>query len=332
MENPWGHTDWDHVRVFIAVADAGSFNRGAEQLNVGINTVRRAIQRLEDKFGFALFYREVDGARMTPEARRLVSAARDVERSVHDLWRVASASANTMAGPIRLAVTEGLGTFWLMPQLINYLDELNGLNRVELQCAMRSVDVLRLEAEISIQLVKPTDPALSVELLGYLYIVPWASADYLDRFGRPRSFRDLHSHRVVEQEADQVTPYKLDELFGKGAAERMVLLKTNFSSSHYWAVVKGAGIGMMPTYTKMIGGRLEHVDVDPVLQTPIWMASHPEVMKSERHRRFMAWLKEAFSAKRYPWFGEKYIAPSEIERIFERASLRDYFSGFVAAS
>ena len=329
MESPYERAEWNNIAAFIVVAEVGSFAKAAEQMRVGINTVRRSVQRLEDQVGFSLFYREVEGTRLTPEGRRLINAARDVQSSVRDLWRVASTTADTMAGPIRLAVTEGIGAFWLMPQLVRYLDDLNGLNRVELQCAMRSVDVLRLEAEISVQLVEPTNPNLIVRRLGYLHLVPWASAAYLERFGRPKTFADLANHRIVEQEADPIQPYDLDVLFGPGAAERMVLLKTNFSSGHYWAVLNGGGIGIMPSYAKMIGGLVEHVDIGFKLRTGIWMACHPEVLKSERHRKFVDWLAEAFSAQRYPWFGEDYVSPEEIERQFDRSALRDYFNGFV---
>ena len=50
-----------------------------------------------------------------------------------------------VAGPIRLAITEGLGSFWLTPRIVDYMNDTGAQNRIELQCAMRSVDVLRME-------------------------------------------------------------------------------------------------------------------------------------------------------------------------------------------
>jgi DNA-binding transcriptional LysR family regulator len=330
MERAPGNADWDSIRVYVAVAKAGSFRKAAEELGLSVNTVRRVIERLEDQVGFALFYREAEGVRLTPEGRRVIAPAQDVEKTVTDLWRIAASSANTMAGPIRLAVTEGLGAFWLTPQLVKFLDEVRGQNRVELQCAMRSVDVLRLEADLSVQLEQPANPDLVVKRLGYLFLVPFASAGYLERFGRPKTFPDLATHRIVEQETDQLGGYNLDILFGPGARDRMVLLKTNFSSAHYWAIAKGAGIGLLPNYARMIGASVEHIDIGYHFRVPIFMASHPEVLKSARHRRFADWLSGCFSADRYPWFGESYMTPEEIEARFDRSGLEDYFSGFVA--
>jgi DNA-binding transcriptional LysR family regulator len=327
MERVIEKADWDGIRIYVAVADAGSFRKAAEQLNLSVNTVRRMIERLEQQLGFPLFYREAEGVRLSPEGRRVIMAARDVEKSVIGMLRVAASSADTMAGPIRVAVTEGLGTFWLTPQLVKFIEEMAGQIRIELQCAMRSVDVLRFEADISIQLEEPTNPDLIVKRLGYLFLTPFASKSYLDRFGRPTSFQDLARHRIVEQETDQLKSYNLDELFGAGARDRMVLLKTNFSSAHYWAIAKGAGIGLLPSYARMIGASVEHVDIDYSFRVGIYMACHPEVLKSARHRRFADWLSDSFAADKYPWFGETYIKPGQLEAMFDRAGLAEYFTG-----
>lgn len=331
MNNPWANVDWDLVRVFLAAADKGSFKGAADQVSMSINTVRRVIERMEDQFGCQLFYREPNGLRLTPEGRRIIASAREVENSVNDLWRIASASTNTMSGPIRVAVTEGIGTFWLMPQLSRFVDDVAGVNRIELQCAIKSVDVLRLEADISVQLEEPTNPDLVRRKLGTLHLVPWASAKYIKRFGMPNSFIDLAQHRIVEQEADRPKSFELSELFGPGVAERMVALKTNFSSAHYWAVTKGVGIGMMPTYARLIGGNIEPVPVPAMqLSLNIWMTCHPEVLKSARHRRFADWLAECFNPAKYPWFREEFISPEKIEEKFDRSVLAEYFDGFVA--
>lgn len=332
MENPWSNSDWDPVRVFLAVAEGGSFSRAADNIGMSINTIRRTIERLEDQFGCKLFVREATGLRLTPEGRRIIASAREVQKSVNDLWRIAASNLDTMKGPIRLAITEGLGTFWLIPQISQFIEDTSGNNRIELQCAMKSVDVLRLEADISIQFEEPKNPDLIRRKLGTLHLVPWASAHYAERFGLPSTFVELANHRVVEQETDQLSNYDLDGLFGPGAAERMVAIKTNFSSAHYWAISKGIGIGMMPSYAKMIGGQVLPVPIKQLrFSTPIWMACHPEVLKSARHRKFADWLASCFCPEKYPWFRDEFMSPEDVEEHFRKLDLGDYFSGFVAS-
>ena len=94
--------DWTDVRYFVVVADAGSFLKAATMAGIAINTLRRSIDRLEDQLGYALFVRSGEGARLTHEGRRLVVAARDMEKSFADVVRVASAAANSLAGPVRV--------------------------------------------------------------------------------------------------------------------------------------------------------------------------------------------------------------------------------------
>ncbi|EDQ33910.1 Transcriptional regulator [Hoeflea phototrophica DFL-43] len=332
MEHQWRNADWNSIRVFLAVARLYSFRKAAEELGMSVNTVRRTISRLEDILGYPLLFRESEGVRLTDEGRRVVLAARDVENSVSDMWRVASMAERDANGPIRLAITEGLGSFWLTPRIVDYMNDTGAQNRIELQCAMRSVDVLRMEADISVQLERPNRPELKTKRLGYLHLKPFASRSYLERFGHPKNVADMVNHRVVEQQTDQLRGYELDKIFGPQIANRMVRMKTNFSSAHYWAVAKGAGIGLMPNYARAIGGNVEHIDLGFDFRVEIWLATHPEVTKSARHRNFIDFLTESFDDRKFPWFGPKTMTPEEIETQFSREDLRSYFEGFTANS
>jgi DNA-binding transcriptional LysR family regulator len=332
MEHPLRNADWDSIRVFIAVAESESFRQAVDRLGLSLNTVRRIIRRLEDQLGFPLLFRDAEGVSLTPEGRRVIVAARDVQNSVQDLWRVAAGVGSTMTAPVRVAVTEGLGTFWLTPRLVEFIDDDASPKRVEVQCAMGSVDVLRLEADISVQLVKPTNPGVTARLLGYLHLVPFAAPEYLERYGTPKGIADLAHHRIVEQTTDQVTGVEefFKRTFSAEIAEQVIRFRTNFSSVNYWSIAKGAGIGMLPNYAKQIGGRLVHVDVGIVYTVQIWMASHPEVLKTKRHREFADLIAASFDRRTYPWFGEKYLSPADIDKLETRPEMQDYFRGFVA--
>jgi DNA-binding transcriptional LysR family regulator len=332
MELPLRNADWDSIRVFIAVAQSESFRQAVDRLGMSINTVRRIIKRLEDQLGFALLFRDAEGVSLTPEGRRVIVAARDVEKTVQDLWRVAAGVGSTMTAPVRVAVTDRLGTFWLTPRLVQFIDDDASPKRVEVQCAMGSVDVLRLEADISVQLVQPTNPGVTARQLGYLHLVPFASPEYLERYGTPRRITDLVQHRIVEQTTDQVTGVEefFKRTFSAEIAEQVIRFRTNFSSVNYWSIAKGAGIGMLPNYARKIGGRLVHVDLGIVYTVKIWMASHAEVLKTKRHREFADLIADSFDRKAYPWFGEKFLSPADIDRLEERPELEDCFRGFVA--
>lgn len=327
----WSKLDWDLIRVFVTAAECGSFKKASVLLSTSVNTIRRDAERLEDLIGCTLFYRHPNGVQLTAEGRRMIASAREVEKSVGDLCRLAFVSSATAKGPIRLAIAEGLGAFWLIPRLKSYLDKVACANQIELQCAMKSVDVLRLEADISIQFEEPKAPDLIRRKLGTLHLVPWAGLGYEKRFGLPDALPQLVQHRLVEQETDRLKDYCLDILFGPGAAKRMIALKTNFSSAHY-AVSSGIGIGMLPSYAALIGGQVKPVNIPELRDSPtIWLTCHPEVIKSERHRVFIDWLADCFNPSKYPWFRDEFIAPSVLEKHFQREKLGDYFDNFATS-
>src|ERR1700742_4211715 len=94
-----GRLDWDKLRVFHAVAEAGSFTRASETLNLSQSAVSRQIGALEESLGVSLFHRHARGLILTEQGDLLY-------KTVHDLFaklnNVESLLTNTKAS------TEGL--------------------------------------------------------------------------------------------------------------------------------------------------------------------------------------------------------------------------------
>src|SRR5215468_9701646 len=147
--------DWDAARVFLEVARCGSFRSAAERLGLSINVVRRRVGDLERQTGVTMFIRDVHGARLTEEGMHVVAAVERMEAASFDLLRATVPDAGTLSGEIRVAVTEGLGTFWLAPRLVEFQRSFPNV-LIDLHCSMRSADVSRHEADVAIQLVRPT--------------------------------------------------------------------------------------------------------------------------------------------------------------------------------
>jgi DNA-binding transcriptional LysR family regulator len=187
-------TDWDAARVFLEVVRCGSFRSAAERLELSINVVRRRIDDFERQIGATLFTRDVHGTRLTDEGSLVVSAVERMEAASFDLLRASDSVANTLAGEVRVAVTEGLGTFWLAPRLVEFQQSFPNI-MVDLHCAMRSADVSRHEADVAIHLSRPT--ALDVKLvrLGRIHLMLFASQKYLETYGAPRTADELVKHQ-----------------------------------------------------------------------------------------------------------------------------------------
>src|SRR5579864_734688 len=196
-------TDWDAARIFLEVVRCGSFRSAAERLDLSINVVRRRIDDFERQIGATLFTRDFHGARLTDEGSLVVSAVERMEAASFDLLRAGNSVANTLSGEVRVAVTEGLGTFWLAPRLVEFQQAFPRV-LVDLHCAMRSADVSRHEADVAIHLSRPSALDVKMVRLGRMHMNFFASQSYVEKHGAPRSAAELIKHRLVLQFADQI--------------------------------------------------------------------------------------------------------------------------------
>ncbi len=320
--------NWEAVHVFLEVARRGSFRSAADHLGLSINAVRRRITELERHFRVILFTRHVDGVRTTAEAEEILVAAREMEMASYGLVRARDRADPSLSGIVRLAVTEGLGTFWLVPRLVEF-QRAHPKLLVDLNCAMHSADVLRLEADVAVQLTKPTNPDLKLVKLGRLHSMPFAAKSYIETYGSPKTVEEGLKHRLVLQVADQTAAV---ELFGRTypgvRQEGHVVLRTNVGSAYFWSIAKGAGIGFLPTYARAVSGRVIPIDVGLHFQFDIWLTYHPDAIRIPRVRRMVDWLIDAFDPKRFPWFRDEFIHPNDFPKEHSGALIANLFEGF----
>ena len=323
-----GLTDWDAARIFLQVVRCGSFRSAAERLDLSINFVRRRIDDFERQIGATLFTRDVHGTHLTDEGSLVVSAVERMEAASFDLLRAGNSVANTPSGEVRVAITEGLGTFWLAPRLVEFQQSFPNII-VDLHCAMRSADVSRHEADVAIHLSRPA--ALDVKLvrLGRMHLMFFASEKYIETYGAPTTAEELTKHRFVLQIADQTAAKEgFESLFPGHALQDLLGMKTNVSSANYWAVANGAGIGVFPSYACALGGKIVPLQVELRRPCDIWLSYHPGSGRIPRVRHMIDWLIEAFNPGKYPWFKDEFIHPSEFEALYKYESLTHLFGGF----
>jgi DNA-binding transcriptional LysR family regulator len=322
--------DWESVHIFLEVVRRGSFRSASEYLGQSVNVLRRRIEELEHKMGTTLLTRHVDGVRTTTEGEQIFSAAEQMEAASFSLVRARDRAVPSFAGEVRIAVTEGLGTFWLAPRLVEFQTSFPRI-LIDLSCAMRSADVLRLEAEAAVQLTKPTAPDLKVVRLGRLHAMLFAGRSYVETHGIPTTRAELLKHRFVLQVADQTASQEAyDRVFPNVPQQGFVSFRTNVSSAHYWSIAKGAGIGWLPTYAGAIGARVIPIEIDNDLRLSfdIWLTYHADASRIPRVRKTIDWIVESFDAKKFPWFGDEFLHPNDMPRDYRGASLVSLFEGF----
>ena len=323
---PYGLTpDWDSIRIFLEVVRSGSFRSTSERLGQSINGLRRAVDDLERRLGATLLTRHVDGTRLTDEGVKVFAAAEKMERASFDLLRARDIAGSATSGEVRIAATEGMGTFWIAPRLIEFQRQYPRVS-IDLRCAMRPADILRLEADVAIQLARPTALDLKVVKLGCMHVMLYASESYIQTYGCPKTREDLLKHRLIMQFADQTLAKEIyDSWFANIPQENFLMIKNNVSSANLWMIMGGAGIGLLPTYATAIGAKIVPLEIDLCRQFDIWLTYHPDAKRIPRVGRMIDWLIEAFNPAVYPWFRDEFIHPCKLAEAYQGEPVPSFF-------
>lgn len=188
--------DWDTYRVFLHVAERGSFSRAAGELGISQPTASRRVEELERALGARLLVRRSRGVVPTPAGERVLAEARRMSTSAVAASRVASGGPAPVARRVRIAATEGLGAVWL-PQHVDALRGGDPNLAIELVIDNAATDLGSRQADIAVRLFKPREPDLVAKNVGTLGFGFYASPRYLAARAAPRRLADLAKHDHV---------------------------------------------------------------------------------------------------------------------------------------
>ena len=316
---------WDNMRLLLVLSESGSFRSAAIIAGISLNTIRSKIERLERQIGGPLVRRSVEGVALTQRGYEMVSIARQMRELGKSAERVQVKAQAVRAPVVRMTITEGLGTFWLVPHLAGFRKR-NPDVHVDLKCDMTLPDVLFRDVDISVQLELPTNPDLVMQRIGTLHLMPFASESYLRRCGNPTSISDAKNHTLVWQEADQVETGLLATFVDSAVINNgLIAVTTSTSSAHYWAVERGAGIGFLPSYVRAVSQTPQPLDIGVQVRRPIYLVHHPDAARSAEVRLALDWIRDAFDNVRYPWFADDFVHPDQFETQAVKADLGKLF-------
>jgi DNA-binding transcriptional LysR family regulator len=298
--------DWETAHVFLEVARSKSFRAAAENLRQSVNALRRKVDELEARMGFALLLRRAHGVSLTEEGRKVYEAALAMEKASFGLLKAGAGEDNP--GEVTVSISEGLGSFWLAPKVAAFRRANPGL-LLNLVSTMHAADVLRLEADVAVRLDRPKSSELKISKLERLHQMFYAHRSYLDVHGVPASRADLVHHRFVVQ-SDNKGRWLVSErhFFPEPAADK-VSVRVNTGSANVAAIISGAGIGVLPTYAGALREDLVMLDIAPAYPIDIWVTYHADAKKIPRVRKAIEWLTEAFDPRFHPWFRDEFVHP-----------------------
>lgn len=243
--------DWDRLRIFHAVVEAGSFTKAGNVLGVGQSSISRQIAALEEALGVQLFHRQARGLVLTEQGEVLDRTVRDV------VARLASAEAQLIdsrdlpQGELAVTTTLAFGNFWLAPRLAGFTDRYPDI-RVRLLASDRELDLGLREADVALRLRPPTRPDLIQRVLFPVRIHLYAAPTYLTTYGVPQVPVDLDRHRLLA--FDTSVPAPIDDInwpltLGRAdGSPRRPAMTCNTIQGLFAAVAAGAGICALPDF------------------------------------------------------------------------------------
>jgi DNA-binding transcriptional LysR family regulator len=290
---------WDDIRYFLAVAREGSLSAAAKSLGVDHTTVGRRLKALEARLGAVLFLRRDNRMALTPSGEIALGEAREIEARVVAFARKLSGSDGRIAGEVRLNVTEGLATYWLMPRLRPF-QEANPALQVHVQFAYTGWLDLGSEADVALRLERPTEPRLVAKKLGDVAYSMFAMPEYAQQFGLPASLEEMQGHRFI-----QYNTYELNAHLAPWNALMARIgpaLRTANTILSQAALDTGGYIALLPDYAAIIDPRVVKAPLALGIKVPVWLAYHEDRRNAARVRAVTSEIQRLFEADRGTWF------------------------------
>lgn len=277
--------DWDKLRVFYAVAEAGSLTHAGEALHLSQSAVSRQIRGLEESLGATLFHRHARGLILTEQGDLLYAAARDMAaRLTLATARIGDAKHGD-AGELRVTTSHGLGSLWLAPRLGKFF-ALHPEISIDLILTEQQLDLPMREADVALRLKEPEQADLIRRPLGEIVIRFFASRKYIDQFGAPKDKDDFKGHRLINYNNRQgaALPIHIVQwLEEMGQIEH----DSDLTINNYFAVMQAAqaGLGIAPLPDYLSSTNKDLINVAPELISPpftIYLAYAEELRRSQR--------------------------------------------------
>ncbi|WP_369301396.1 LysR family transcriptional regulator [Pseudomonas sp. HT11] len=275
------HIGWELYRSFLGVLKEGSLSGAARQLGITQPTVGRHIAALEAALGVVLFTRSPTGLLPTAVAHTLRAHAETMERTAAALERAASSQGDEVRGVVRVSASEVVGVE-VLPPIITALRRQHPHLRVELILTNRLIDLLQLEADIAVRMVRPSQEQLLARRVGLIEVGLHARDDYLQERGMPVQMQDLVGHSVIG--FDQENAF-IRSLAIKGFERSAFAISSDSDLAQLALIRAGAGIGGCQVQLAKQNPRLQRVLPQAfAFKMDTWVTMHEDLRNSPRCR------------------------------------------------
>ena len=275
--------DWDKLKIFHAVAVAGSVTSATINLNLSQSAISRQIQSLEDDLKVKLFERHARGLTLTENGEYLFKTAHEVIAKLKEVETTLGDKINKPSGKLTVTTFVSFGTTWLTPRIQEFM-ELNPEIEVELIFDDKELDLSTRQADVGIWARRPKQlNYIQKKLIDINYHI-YGAPKYLEKNGYPKTINDLNKHKFISFGKGTPSPvFNPDwalKLGIKDNKKRKSCMKVNSVYGLLLAVQSGVGLAALPDYLTIKQPNI--VKVLPSVEGPITEAHfvYPESLKN----------------------------------------------------
>jgi DNA-binding transcriptional LysR family regulator len=291
--------DWDKLRIFHAVADAGSLTHAGDTLHLSQSAISRQVRALEESLDATLFHRHARGLILTEQGELLFDATHAMSKRLDAAAARIRDSEDEVYGELRVTTTTGFGSLWLAPRLPHLYKKYPDL-KVDLMLEERVLDLPMREADVAIRMKEPSQADLIRKRLMHIRMRLYASADYLSERGNPESLNDLSVHRLICQ-----NPNAHQVAAGATLIQKLLTYQpqSTLTVNNYFGVLQGVihnlGIGVLPSYvTHDFPDLVQVLPETDHAEVPVFLAYPEELRHSRRIAAFRDFVQDEIIARR----------------------------------
>ncbi|GBR47111.1 LysR family transcriptional regulator [Neokomagataea thailandica] len=297
--------DFEGWAIFAKVAERGSFTRAADELNLSKPTVSKAISRLEQSLGVALFNRNSRQMSLTEMGRSLVGHANRIVAEAEAAENEARGGTLRPSGLIRVAAPMTFGIKHFAPLLPAFLEQYPEID-VNVDFSDAFVDLVAEGYDVALRIASLADSALRARRLCRVRLLLVAAPHYLDRVGWPEHPRDLTEQKSFVY-TNTTAPGTLRLKHGATGREFVLAqharMRADNAEAFLPALEAGLGYGLFPEFMVWEGlrdGKFEHILPEwGVGDVALYLVTSGNTLRPVRVSAFMDYMVSALEAPQW---------------------------------
>lgn len=238
----------EHLKAFVAIAEAGSFTTASIAMGIGQATLSRQLAALEKHLGCRLLNRSTRAVTLTDQgeiylhhAQRMLQLNDEAEAAIQE-------SAGRLRGTLRVACSNAFGRKLLIPSLPQWQEQ-HPQTHIELMLSDQRAHLIEDRVDVAFRLAPVEESTSIARPIGTSRRIVVASREYIKRHGAVREPNQLQRHQcIVFSGADRPRDWTFTAPEGETTVRVSGRLTLSTVDALQDAVLAGLGIAMMPAW------------------------------------------------------------------------------------